>query len=487
MASNAVSDFKIEMAPDGDRVRLRITDPDNPIGEDFAARPLPQLDAGVLDRLRQDDASAEEVAALQQALAGWLFDGGVGVLLRTTLNRLPGATRLRLVLGIHPQLWPALGELPFELLPWGNDALLLHSKVASLVYQLPESGADGPLDSHGPLRVLLVRSNPKDLGDVPDAAPIRDRWAALGQQGDGGGVQVEWLSREEGALEAATWAAVRRRVKEGRPDLLVYLGHGEVDQSKSPPVAALQLEQPPDAHGYVYSDPVTAATLATWLHNYPVPVVVLASCLTAFEAVAGPRQAALERLAPAWARGNQGVAQALVNSRSGVRVGIGMRYNLNTEAAKTMLGALIDSLLEAEQPGNIEAAVRAARLEMRVADQVSPAWSAPVVFVAPGPPLVLPVGARPAGGRPSTPPATSTPSGPTTAQADVTDLYQRLLKYTNMEDLYDLAFRLRLDADTFDTRTKGSFAQGLLTRLENQGRLEEFVQLLRQEKPWVLR
>ncbi|MCW5853651.1 MAG: CHAT domain-containing protein [Anaerolineae bacterium] len=489
MASYDVSDFKIDMTPDGDRVRLRLTDRANPAGRDFAPRPLPQIAAEVLDRLRQDEATAEEVAVIQQALAEWLLGGGVDAFLQAALAALTENNRLRLVLNIHPQLWSALSELPFELLPWGNDPLLLHPKVASLVYQLPETGAAAPLDAPTPLRILLVRASPDDLGPVPKGAPLRDRWTALGQGGNGGGprVQVDLVSRDEpGTLGAATWTTVRQRLKETRYHLLVYLGHGQVDLSTSSAAGALMLEAQPDTQGRVYSSPVRAATLATWLHNYPTPVVVLASCLTAFEGVDERRQAVFTRLAPAWARGNQGVAQALVNSPSGVRVGIGMRYNLNIEAAETLLGTLVESLLQTEG-GDIEAAVRAARLEMQASDDTSPAWSAPVVFTAPGPPLVLPGLAAPPATRQAATPSTTTPSGPTITHFQVEDLYLRLLKYTDSEDLYDLAFRLGLDADEFETATKPRFARGLLDRLERQGRLAEFVQLLQREKPWVLR
>ena len=488
MESYDVRDFKIEMAPDGDSVRLRLTDRANPGGRDFAPRPLPQIAAEVLDRLRQDVATAQEVAGTQQALADWLFSGGVDAFLQAALAALPENQKLRLILIIHPQLWPSLGELPFELLPWGNDSLLLHPKVASLVYQLPETGAGSPVDTAAPLRILLVRANPDDLGPVPKAAPLRDRWAALGPGGNGGAarVQVDLVSRDEpGTLGAATWATVRQRLKEVRYHLLVYLGHGQVDLSTFPPAGALMLEAQPDAQGRVYSSPVRAATLATWLHNYPTPVVVLASCLTAFEGVDERRQAVFTRLAPAWARGNQGVAQALVNSPSGVRVGIGMRYNLNIEASEILLGTLVASLLQA-QPGDIEAAVRAARLEMRADDDASPAWSAPVVFTAPGPPLVLPGLAVSPSTRPTATP-TTTPTQPTTTQSQPLALYQRLQDYTDMEDLYDLAFRLGLDADELDTKTKSRFARDLLDRLAKQGRLDEFVQLLQREKPWVLR
>ena len=249
MASYDVSDFTIEMNPDGDRVRLKVTSQIYPAGKDLGRWPLPQLDLEALRRLRQDEALPGDVAAVQQALATWLFDERLAAVLQAALAALAGNRRLRLVLSIAPPLWSALGELPFELLPWGNVPLLLHQRVASLVYVSPDAGSDAPLDSQTPLRILLVRSRPDDLDPVPEAAPLRDDWLALGRAGNSErpGVQVDLVSREPGALGPATWDVVRQRLKDTRYHLLVYLGHGEVTPSASGPTGALLFEAPPDS------------------------------------------------------------------------------------------------------------------------------------------------------------------------------------------------------------------------------------------------
>src|SRR5207253_1739648 len=117
--------------------------------------------------------------------------------------------------------------------------LVVTPQVEALVYLLPKA-TPSPQSMklpHWPLRVLIVRSNPPDLGGVvPPAGPIRDAIVALGndvalhlppgQQVNP--VQVDVLSSEPGIAMPATWPAVAAQIAGHSYHILVYLGHGDL-------------------------------------------------------------------------------------------------------------------------------------------------------------------------------------------------------------------------------------------------------------------
>jgi hypothetical protein len=99
---------------------------------------------------------------------------------------------------------------------------------------------------------------------------------------------------------------------------------------------------------------------------------LLAGCMTATQAdgrIAG---------------GDQGVAQALINSsEAAVQVAVGMRIELETAAATAFLKAFFTSLLSKETAGNIDRAVWSGRNELYLANGPHPPqWAAPAVFRA---------------------------------------------------------------------------------------------------------
>jgi hypothetical protein len=78
-------------------------------------------------------------------------------------------------------------------------------------------------------------------------------------------------------------------------------------------------------------------------------------------------------------RGNQAMAQALVNSASGVSFAVGMRCKVEDDDAQKFIKAFFESLFSLEV-GNLEMAVRAARRELYGDKPQSSCWAAPVVF-----------------------------------------------------------------------------------------------------------
>ncbi len=69
---------------------------------------------------------------------------------------------------------------------------------------------------------------------------------------------------------------------------------------------------------------------------------------------------------------------------------------------------------------------------------------------------------------------------------DVQDLRRKLIHHCDIGDLRDLCFSLGVDADNY-TPKKDVFIREFLGDLQRRGRLDELVETLRREKPWVLK
>jgi hypothetical protein len=138
-----------------------------------------------------------------------------------------------------------------------------------------------------------------------------------------------------------------------------------------PPISLLQLEGADSKH-----EPVTSKQLASILHHRPVPVVLLAGCLTAAQPGAIP-----DPDIPKWMRGNQGMAQALINSESGVQFAVGMRCQVDAGDAEAFLERFFTSLLTTNR-GNVEMAVARARTLLFQTKPDSSCWAAPVAFTS---------------------------------------------------------------------------------------------------------
>jgi hypothetical protein len=234
------------------------------------------------------------------------------------------------------------------------------------------------------LRVLVVRSNPVDLSEaVPEAVPIvNDILKLAGSLGGETAVQIDLLSNEETAIGPPTWDFLREQLRrqDRRPyHILVYLGHCSVKKIGTELVGNLQLENlEGDGH-----DDILPEKFVIPLQNNPIPVVLLVGCMTAAKFPEDKREN-INRKIPNWTRGNQSVAQALVNSlTTDVKLVVGMRYRLDSDDAKTFLNSFFTNLLQhEEQRGDIEAAVHFAREELHSKSPYLASYSAPVIFRA---------------------------------------------------------------------------------------------------------
>ena len=346
-------------------------------------RTLPVFTPAQIDTFRTGDSKPKDLQDLQKIVSDWLLGADITPLIPTWLAQLNGE-RLRLVFWVDSRVQNTLNDLPFELVRTNpaDDPVVMNPQIENFVYHLSKAATPASTaTADWPMCILIVRANPGDLGGaVPLAMPIRDRILQLGNTHFAPGmVQVDLLSSEPGALGPPTWDKFRDTAR-SEYDVLVYLGHGDLQtiHRDLPPVAQLQFESSNPA----VSDPISSKKLATFLADNPIPAVVLAGCLTA----AAPAAAVPANLAT-WMRGNQGMAQALVDSSSGVLFAVGMRCKVESSDADKFIGQFFENLFTQDK-GNLERAVRAGRRELFGDKPYSSCWAAPVVFsTLPGEPV----------------------------------------------------------------------------------------------------
>jgi hypothetical protein len=357
-------------------------------GQPLQSRQKPPLDTELVERLRQGDAQLGLITTASQLVSSWMLGVDLGHLLDTAVNNL-GEEKLRVIFHIddrlrkHPELGDVLADLPFELLVLGGDIvpLVLSPRIAAFIHRLNKvpSASSSPVTRAAPLRVLIVHANPLSLGgQVPSPAHLLERIVELGAEIGPSMIQLDILSREEGlgAVGLPTSDGLWNTLRRGSYDILVFLGHGGREQVRDDvlPLSLLYLESEDGSQ----SEAVRADVLATELHNNPVPVVLLVGCLTAAEVPTAIRDDVLGAM-PVAMRGNQGMAQALVNSSSGVQVAVGMRYRLESDDALDFLIEFFESLLQTA-PGNVDASIHAGREKLHAANRFPGAYSAPVVY-----------------------------------------------------------------------------------------------------------
>ncbi|WP_437679670.1 CHAT domain-containing protein [Sorangium sp. So ce131] len=372
-------EFVVDIEPGGAaRLRLSVHAPDLAPIDDEVERPLPSLLPADLDELRSGYGSERMTETVAAQVTDWLLQNDLRGHLGTALR---AATQpFRIVIRSHPEVAPYLADIPFELLKFGSDPLALQPWVRAIVHMLKRRGASPwPAQRRSwPFRVLLVRTNPGDLGGmVPPVLPVRERILDIARErGLADVVEVTVLSSEAGDRRPVTYDAFRAELRDTSYSLLVYLGHGDLQDvgfEGFPPIGVLQFE----VAGSSYANPIRADQIRSELQNRPIPVVVLAGCTTA-------ASDALKQRLPQWMRGCQSVAQSLIHGASGVECAIGMRHRLETTDAERFLQAFIRSLLQ-QSPGDVERAVRAGREEMFAQKPYPPSWAAPVLFRAASP------------------------------------------------------------------------------------------------------
>jgi hypothetical protein len=375
-------------------------------------RPFIRLEAEEEEKLlsgelRRDPEAEDFINEIGARVSNWLLGKDLNPVLNVTLRNLSNE-RLRLIFSVDPRLRSNFDftAVPIELLRpllGQPDPYAVNEKVASILHLLDKIGTTQNSSNtlQWPLRVLIVRSNPEDLGGaVPRAVPFANNILKLCEERGAVGpmsVNIDVMTKERketvpdgevvepprpelNIIEGATWDVFRQRLSDSNKDpydILIYLGHGSLNTEGAVPEGCLQFESP---DGTAKKE-VEAWKLAASFNSISVPVVLLVGCYTAAQLgrLEQKRREILNKKRVEWVQGSQGVAQSLINSSSGVQAVVGMRYRLEMEDALLFIGSFFHSLLSTE-PGNVEAAVHYARRELRITSPYIAAWSAPVVF-----------------------------------------------------------------------------------------------------------
>lgn len=374
---NDIPEFVVDIEPGaGTTLRLSVQASGLAPIADEVERALPTFAPDDLDRLRSGGASQRVADMLAEQVTRWLLQNDLKCHLSTAFN---AAAPFRIVIREHPKVFADLADVPFELIEYDQEPLVLSRYVRAIVHMEKQARvARAPAARAGwPLRVLLVRSNPADLGGkVPPILPLRDRILSLAAARRlGAAVEVTALTSEPGGSGPVTYDALRERLRDQSYGVLVYLGHGDLQDAGFeglPPIGVLQFELPDSP----FANPVRADQIRNELLNHPVSVVVLAGCLTS-------ASEAVQKQLPQWMRGSQSVAEALVYGESGVQCVVGMRYRLETGDADRFLAGFFESLLQ-RRPGDVEQAVRRGRDDLFAQKRYPPSWSAPVLFRSSG-------------------------------------------------------------------------------------------------------
>lgn len=321
-----------------------------------------------------------------------LFQGGIKTLLERTRGRASAqkaGVRVRLHMGLKDAGMLEAASLPWELMcePGEQRGLALSTQTL-LVRSIASLEPAEPRASLGPLRILLLISNPE--GTTPlELADEKRR------------IEKSW------SLLPGTIVDVIRPVQEDILRALVahdyhvvhYMGHGDFDNSGG----RLLLQ---DERGGPH--PVSGAVFAGWLENEPARLVFLNACKTGTPGA----QTGMHPFA--------GVASALVHK--GVPAVVAMQYPISNDAATLFAATFYERIAQGY-------AVDAATTEGRKALETrTPAeWATPVVYLrsrdghlfrqwvrgsavasAGAPPPTQPAPTAPA----SAPPAESDPWGP---------------------------------------------------------------------------
>jgi CHAT domain len=373
-------ELRITFVPAGrNGLNLHVEAPSLPKAGEYHPREILDLGTDTIRRFRLGDLNQTEVNDVVKKINEWLLDAKLRQVIgqclgpnRATKKKLMPDERLNVVFALPDETRDYVTNLPFELLYHDTPQrpLPLRPDVASISYLLSRVSdhADAPGISSPPLKILILRSNPPDLGGgVPEVAGLRSHIMSNAARYGNGNVQVDVLSCEKAIGTSGTWQALRDHLRLTNDYIIfVYLGHGALTEGDEP-IGQLYMESD-DGLGH---QPINAPMIARLFARYPIPVVVLAGCITATQA-AGTTPG-----------GDQGVAQALINSsEAGVQVAIGMRMELQTEAASTFLTEFFTSLFAEDSVGDIDQAIWSARNELYLKMTHPPQWAAPVVFRA---------------------------------------------------------------------------------------------------------
>ena len=178
------------------------------------------------------DTEVGKLAAYGQRLYGFLFGDGRELEAFFKYND-AYRDRAQLTLALHANA-AALWKLPWEYLHDGRDFLALHGRF--LLHRMPYGlGQLQPDAAPLPLRVLVVIAAPDDLNPLDTEEEIGVIQEALDEAVRTGRVQVHYL-------DDATLPAIGDALRDFKPHVLHYTGHGVYDKAQERSFLALERE-----------------------------------------------------------------------------------------------------------------------------------------------------------------------------------------------------------------------------------------------------
>ena len=224
--------YCVELTDGGSRIRVNARDPDNETIHDpggaCGLSEIPERITELSGKVRRGSAKTQDMNELGEALFEALFPTGVTTHFRDLLDqvgRKAGAT-LRLELDLDEAKLPAIAALPWEFLRAPQtpgravDNLGTHPKAVLSRRRGLWRAAD-PITLKEPLRVQLVVSAPKELGEVA----FKEVEAALQQLASDHPAQIAPLLD---VLHQPSITELDRALAKHKPHILHFIGHGRL-------------------------------------------------------------------------------------------------------------------------------------------------------------------------------------------------------------------------------------------------------------------
>ena len=296
---------------------------------------------------RVESPEIETAKAFGGKLFTTIFDDEVRGCLRGSLNE---AARQGLGLRVRLRLTdaPELAGLPWEYLydPGLNRFLSLSSVTPVVRYlDLPETIR--PLTVVPPIKVLVVIASPTDYPPLDAEREWTNLKNAFSDLEGSGQVALE-------RLDQATLAALRPRLRQGRHQVLHFIGHGAFDEAAGGHVLVMEDQ---DGHGRR----VSGQDLGMVLHGLgSLRLAVLNAC-------EGGRADPTDPFA--------GTAQSLV--QQGIPAVIAMQFEISDQAAITFAHEFYRAVADGSP---VDAAVADARIAV-FTQGYGVEWGTPVVFL----------------------------------------------------------------------------------------------------------
>lgn len=288
----------------------------------------------------------ELVKTFGKKLFSAVFHGEIGRALSRSLDK--GNLRIWLRLKETPEL----ALLPWEYLCDDQDRFFGLLKKTPIVRYLEMPFAPEPLTVHLPLRALAVISNPSNDPDIFPPLDVEQEWSklceALGELQDRGAVEIE-------RLERATYESLQKSLRNWKPHILHFIGHGSFNEKAQHGALIFENEQGRGVE-------VSGEALGHLLHNADhVRMVVLNTC-------DGARASYHNAVA--------GVAQRLV--QHDVPAVVAMQFKVSDAAAKVFAHVFYQALAEGRP---LEEVLCEARIAMQGGKENNIEWGIPVLYL----------------------------------------------------------------------------------------------------------